>query len=216
MQDLLDNVSYAGKPRELRTVRDSNQAAFVEDMRRDPRDPGNAILLAAYNAAHPDRGEVMLTRGLGQLVGEWKRQDALMPERDKLTGRLRGITATDTLLLRIFRDGRFHHLWAHSHCISGYTCCNEYSTMADGTLSTEGTKLVLEAASGNEMFKAPCNPQANLFGKIKQTRMVLDWSLRRDARTGGLTLCIVNKPFSASWEQQPAGGDQLFCYAKQP
>ena len=37
-----------------------------------------------------DRGEVMRARGLGQLVGEWKRQDAILPTRERYTGRLQG------------------------------------------------------------------------------------------------------------------------------
>jgi hypothetical protein len=211
IQIVLDDAKYVGHDDDLRAVRDSNQAAYVEEMRKDPRDPRNAVLLEAYNAAHPDRGEIMKARGWGQLVGEWKRQDAILPTRERYTGRLQGISATDSLILNIFSDGRFHHLWAHSNCGSGNTCCNEYSTTADGVVSVETTKLLLEATSGNELFKAPCTPQANLFQTLQQRRNVLSWSLRRDPATGSPQLCLEKRPFNPQWGQ-PSG---VVCYLKQ-
>lgn len=216
IQDFLGDLKYVGKDDDLRAARDSNQAAFVEGLRRDPRDPANAIFLTAYNAAHPDRGEVMQARGLGQLVGEWQTGGAILPARDRTTGRLQGIRASDSLVLNIFSDGRFHHLWAHSHCDSGdTTCCRESSTSADGAISVEGSKLVLEATSGNELFKAPCLPKANLFQPIQQRREVLDWSVRRDPGTGTPKLCLARQPFNPQWNQQPGKQPGAVCYLKQ-
>lgn len=215
IKTVLDDFKYAGKEEELRGVRESNQASYVEALRKDPRDPGNAILLAAYNAAHPDRGEIMLARGLGRMVGEWKTGGALLPTRDPLTGANRGITATDSLVLNIFSDGRFHHLWAHSHCDSGNTCCRQYSTTADGNLSVEGSKLVLHAASGNELFKDPCKPTSNLFQPLQQPHVVLEFSLRLDTATRATQLCLSDQPFNPAWNQRPGSQPKVVCYLKQ-
>lgn len=214
IQDFLEDLKYVGKDEALRATRDSNQAAFVEGLRRDPRDPANAIFLAAYNAAHPDRGEIMQARGLGLLVGEWKTSSAILPSRD-ITGRLQGIRATDSLMLNIFSDGRFHHLWAHSHCDSGDTCCRQSSTTADGAISVAGSKLVIEAGTGSELFKAPCLPKANLFQPLQQRREVLDWSVRRDPGTGTPQLCLASQPFNPQWNRPAGQQPRAVCYLKQ-
>jgi hypothetical protein len=58
--------------KDVKLPRESNQAAFVEEMRRNSQDPDDAIVLAAYDAAHPDRGEVIRARGSGRLAGNWQ------------------------------------------------------------------------------------------------------------------------------------------------
>ena len=75
----------------------------------------------------------------------------------------------------------------------------------------ETTKLVLEATSGNELFKAPCTPNANLFQTLQQRRNVLSWSLRRDPAAGSPQLCLEKRPFNPEWGQ-PSG---VVCYLKQ-
>lgn len=213
IKNLLDNIKFAGKENDLRAVRETNQGAFVQDMRDKPHDTGNDVMLGAYNRAHPDRGEVMQARGMGQLVGKWETGGAIMPTRDPITHMMRGITATDSWVLNIFSDGRFHHMWAHSHCTSGTVCCNQYGTTADGNISKDGNRIVLEAVSGNEMFRAPCMPKGNLFQPIQAKRQEVEWSLKRDPNSGAQMLCLAQKPFPPSFEKAEEKA-QSICYTK--
>ena len=211
IDSVTEDLKYLGNDDSLRAARESNEAGFVEGLRKDSRDPEAAVLLAAYDAAHPDRAPVMQARGMGRLVGEWKTQGAILPNRDPNTGRLRGISATDSQLLNIYSDGRFHYLWSHSHCDSGNTCCRQYGSSADGTLSANGPKLVLESTSGHEMSKNPCLASANMFQATAPHREAFDWSLDSDPRTRTPRLCLSGQPFNPQWN----GPSHAVCYLKQ-
>lgn len=202
IKTVLDDLKFVGKEDALRAARESNQATAVEELRRDSQDPNNAIVLAAYNAAHPDRGEIMQARGLGALVGTWHTGGSILPRRSYAYGPLIGIRATVSIILNIFSDGRFHYSWVHSHCASAESCCHHSGSAADGALSVENSKLVLEAASGFERYNDECSPERNVSQPIQQQREVFAWSLRNDPNTGMPEICLERQPFNPSWAEK--------------
>src|SRR5258705_6757488 len=64
MQNIFTNLKYAELPQdELRVFRESNQTTVVENMRRSSDAPEEAVLIEAYDRAHPDRQGATRARG---------------------------------------------------------------------------------------------------------------------------------------------------------
>lgn len=206
----LSDLKVYGKAAELKAARDSNQGQFVQNLRDNPEKPQDAILLRAYEAAHPDRRDVMHARGLGELVGKWERGDAMTAGRNPITHRTEGISFTEALVLNIYSDGRFRHLWSHSHCSNG-ACCRQYGTTANGTISVEGSTLILAAETGQMLAKDACLPSGNLAKSLEPVRETFRWSLQTDPATHKARLCLSGKPFQFSKDEEK----QEVCYLKQ-
>ena len=206
----LNDLKLYGKDAELRSVRASNQEAYVDRMRRDRDDPLNAVLLAAFDAEHPERRDVMTARGLGDLVGKWERGDALSAQRNPITGMQLGASFSDVIMLSIFSDGRFQHSWSHFHCDSG-RCCSDIGTIAAGTVDVGGSNLTLASDSGQLFSKNQCIAAANKSEPMPPRKETFTYSLRTDARTQKPLLCLSGHPFQFV-EKQPS---QPLCYTKQ-
>jgi len=204
------DIKLYGHESDIVANRLANISAYVEGLRKMTNDPGAVELVKIYDAAHPERRDFMRAHGMGELVGVWKRQDAMVPSRDASTGRYIGISFTDTLILHIFADGRFKHFWSHSHCQQSNTCCRQYATDTNGTVSTSGATLTLKADSGTQLFKDACNAATNTSGPMTLQNVSLQWSIRNNA--GKSQLCLSTQPFDP-WRQGP---DKAVCYDRQP
>lgn len=207
----LDDLNYYGKAAELQAVRASNLESYVENMRKKPNEPLNAVLLEAFDAAHPEHRDIMRARGLGSLVGKWERGDGMAPQRNPVTGQPSGVSFTDALVLSIFSDGRFQHLWEHSHCTAG-RCCHQYGTSVAGEVVVQGSTLTLKADPGKIYSHDPCIPANNFFKPLPPTPESFQWTLRMDPNSNAPALCLSDKPFQVEKKGKP----QPFCYLKQP
>jgi hypothetical protein len=210
VQYTLSDLKLYGKEGDVKALKPLNQEPYVDRMRNEPDDPLNQVLLQAFDAAHPDRKDVMHERGLSNLLGKWERGDAMTPPRNPVTGRVAGVSFTDALVLNIFTDGHFQHLWSHSHCSNG-TCCREYGTAASGTVAVQGSKLVLNAASGNLFSKDACLPAGNTSQPMPPKTQNFDYSVHMDKGRNVPVLCLSDRPFQFDDKQPP----QPFCYTKQ-
>jgi hypothetical protein len=203
IESSLGNLKYAGQRDELAALRTSSQLVIVEAMRRDPNDPVSAVLIEAYDAAHPDRKAATRARGAADLIGIWKREDGLMAE--KYPGRSpSGVSYTDSATLEISADGRFKHIKVHNHCSGSGGCCRMDGATEHGTISLEGTKLAFDVQSGSEMVRDGCAPGLASQSAIKPRKESFVWSIRKDSsRNNALALC---------WNTGP---DSAVCYWKQ-
>ena len=204
----LEDVNLYGKTAQLEAVRQKNLESFVENLRAK-KAPEDAILLAVFEAAHPDYKDVMHASGHGDLVGTWTRGDAMAPQRNPYTGALQGISFAESAILKIFSDGRFQYAWVHRHCPNGTICCRETSTMVHGGVSVEGQNLVLNAESGILMNHDPCVPKMNMNQPLQAKRESVGWSLKHDANTNAPVLCLTGEPF-----QVPGLQPRAVCFSE--
>jgi hypothetical protein len=211
IQFTLNDLKLYGKESDIKVIQAQNEEQYVDKMRADPNEPLNAVLLEAYNAAHPDRKPVMQARGLGDLVGKWERGDGMAPQLNPITHQPMGISFTDALVLNIFTDGHFKHLWSHSHCTGG-ACCTQIGTGADGTVDAEGSKLTLKAESGTIFSRSACVAGMNKAEAMKPVTQTFEYSVHMDKSKNVPVLCLSDRPFQLDTKQGP----QPFCYIKQP
>jgi hypothetical protein len=209
IKDALEDLKLYDQPAQLEKLRAVNQDSFVENLRAK-KDAQGTILLAAFEAAHPDKKDIMRPRGYGDLVGIWSRGDAMPMRSNPITGRLEGISFSESSIIRIFSDGRFQHAWLHRHCGNGDRCCNEYSTAIQGGLAIEGQNFVLSGESGKLDYKNPCIPATNTTKALGPQRETVGWSLKHDPSNNALVLCLTEEPFQLSEQAQ----HHAVCYAK--
>jgi Spy/CpxP family protein refolding chaperone len=211
IQQTLGDLKYYGQQAQIDSTRSANQANFVENLRAHPKDEECITLLEAFEAAHPDRKDVMSSRGYGDLIGTWSRGDALPSQRNPLTGRLEGISFSESSVLKIFSDGRFQHAWLHHHCPDGDRCCTEYATTMQGGISVEGQTLVLSGQSGDLVYKNPCAPNTSTTKSLGPQRETVGWSLKHDRGENAPLLCLEEEPFPLPGQTQ----HNAVCYTKQ-
>lgn len=210
VKNTLEDIALVGKEAELKPARQKLQGEYVEKLRRET-DEESRVLLEAWEAAHPARKDLMTARGLGHLVGQWRFERALTPSRNTFTGQPDGVSFTDSLILDIYSDFRFHHLWANSHCSGGVTCCKAYGTEVRGTFTIEGSTLVLNAdPAGDFLYEDACARETNKSGKLEQTRESFRWSVEKDPTTKKPMLCLSQRPFQFA----RAEGEKTICYRK--
>lgn len=200
IQETLSNLKFAGRQDELTSLRDSSQQVFVESLRRDSGDEVAQALIEAYDVAHPGRQQATRPRGFADLLGVWKRDDALLADRTP-GGTPVGVSYTDSGTLEIQANGRYKLVKAHNHC-SG-NCCTLTGSTEYGMVSVEGTKLLFHVQSGSEMVKDGCNPSLNHQGTIKPHQESGSWTIRSNPNNNAQTLC---------WS---TSSDAAVCYEKQ-
>lgn len=211
IHDTLEDLKFYGEKSEIAASRVANQSAFVAGLRKQPNDPAARQLLEIYDTTHPERKNLMQTRGLDNLVGEWKRVDALLAARGP-NNTYYGSTSTDTLILNIFPDGHFKHHWSHSHCHGQSECCGNYGTDVNGEISAQGSNLVLRANSGTALMRNACTPSTNFFKSMNPEPASLAWSVSRpDA--GRTRLCLSDRPFGFNFDHKAPA--EVVCYEKQ-
>jgi hypothetical protein len=210
IRSTLEDLKLFGSEAKIRQLILTGQQEFVDRMRDQPDEALNRILLEAFDAAHPDRKDVMRARGLGNLVGKWENGDAMAAQRNPVTGQVFGISFTDAQVLNIFSDGRFEHLWAHTHC-DGAACCNQYGTSAKGTVDVQRSKLILAAQSGAIFSKSGCVSGMNKTQATPPKSESFDYSLKMDPARHTPMLCLSGRPFQLNAKQESVH----FCYLKQ-
>ena len=210
VQHTLTDVALVGQEAELKPARQKLQAKYVDDLRRET-DEESRVLLEAWEAAHPARKDVMSSRGLGHLIGQWRYEQALTPSSNPITGRPEGVSFTDSLVLDLYSDLHFHHLWARSHCSNGVLCCKEYGTDVNGTVSIEGSNMTFTVQSGDMVYEDACAPGTNKTGKLETERESIRWSVQKDPASGEPRLCLSQRPFQFA----RAEGEKTVCYRKQ-
>ncbi len=201
-----------GKESEILSARQANQSAVVEQARKKPNDPEIRVILEIYDAAHPERKDFMRTHGMGDLVGEWKRVDALLASRVGTTHTYVGQSMTDTLILNIFSDGHFKHQWSHSQCRGLSECCQMYGTNVDGGVSAQGSNVVLRASSGAALMKDACTPSLNFFKSMNPDPANLVWSVTQP-NANSTRLCFSDRPFGFNFDHKAPA--EPVCYEKQ-
>jgi hypothetical protein len=202
MQNILTNLKYAELSQdELRVFREANQAIVVESMRRSSDAPEEAVLLEAYDRAHPDRRDATRARGFNDLVGTWSRKDALGASTNPYNGGVTGVSYTDSGTIEISANGGFKLIRQHTHCGSG--CCRLDGSQEYGAVSIEGSMLVLQTKGGTKLVEDDCNPSLNQRVLVVPHRESFKWSIRPNPNNNANTLC---------WNTGP---DTAICYEKQ-
>ena len=199
----LENLKYYDSPDQLNELRTSSQATIVEGLRRDAAetgDPVSGVLVEAFDITHPGRGDETRVRTFADLVGTWKRQDALGARVDPNSGRAVGVSYTDSGALEITQKGAFTMVKVHNHC-SG-TCCRMDGSEEKGTVSLVAGKMVFQTVSGSKLTEDPC-VGAKQRSAIKAHRESVSWSIRPNPNNNATTLCLNTGPDTAE------------CYEKQ-
>jgi hypothetical protein len=210
VKNTLSDDNLYGQHDKIADIRRVGQSTYVDKLDKPPILAGALDLKKFYYRAHPDRKNVLESRGLGDLVGTWKRGDALTPDRNPVTNGLSGVSMTDSLTLNIYPDGHFRHQWSHTHCDNGNLCCDTFATDVSGSIAGDKKKLVLNGTAGNELVREPCMPKMNHFGPIKPHEETFQWSISRNS-DNQTVLCLSSPPFHP-WDKKPEAG---VCYVKQ-
>jgi len=188
---LLESLKLYGKPDELRKIRDSNRQGVIDALRADTGSPDSVVIVEAYDAAHPEsKGSVEGSR-IASLVGTWKRVDYLSANKNRYTGRLEGVSYTDTRTLEVLPEGAFKYSWVHGHCdYTSGACCHQQASFRNGTIALEGTNLVLNMAPGNDLYKDDCNHSLDKNSPTKAAKVSYPWTFSRDPnQNNALFLC---------------------------
>jgi hypothetical protein len=202
----LDTLKLYGKPDELKRIRDSNQQGVIDALRADKDSPDSVVLVEAYDAAHPDRKNQAGANDIARIVGTWKRVDFLNADRNPTTGRLQGVSFTDSRVLEISSDGNFKYLWTHNHCNngSGYgsrSCCHQTASHREGTVSIEGVNLVFQMAPGLDLYKDECDHSQDKQSRTEAARV--SYPAQTGPSNGKVYLC---------WDEP---GQKKICLEKQ-
>jgi hypothetical protein len=201
MEGILGNLKYADlSADELRAFRDSNQSTIVENMRRDSDNPEELVLIAAYDAAHPDRHSATRAKVFNDLVGTWSRDDALLARRDPYSGAVTGVSYTDSGTIEIAANGSFKLVQQHTHCGSG--CCRLDGEQEAGSVSIAGSMLVFEIRGGSTLVQDDCSHR-NQRVAVAPHRESYKWSIRSNPNNNATMLC---------WN---TSADKAVCYEKQ-
>jgi hypothetical protein len=198
----LDNLKYYDSPGQLDELKGSSQAAIVEGLRRDvanTSDPVSAVLIEAFDRAHPSMRAATRTRTFEDLVGTWKRQDALGSRVDS-SGRVSGVSFTDSSTIEIDPNGSFALVNVHNHCSGG--CCRLDGSEEFGSVSLVSGNLVFQTNKGSKLIEDGCLG-AKQRTLIKAHRSVLSWSVRTNPNNNAPTLCL------------SSGTEESKCYDKQ-
>ena len=202
MQNIFTNLKYADLPQdELRVFREANQATVVENMRRSSDAQEEAVLIEAYDRAHPDRQGAKRAMGFNDLVGVWSRTDALGATTNPYNGGVTGVSYTDTVTIEISADGAFKLIKQHTHCGSG--CCRLDGAQEYGTVLIEGSMLVFQTKGGKKLVEDDCSPRLNQRVSVPPRRESFKWSIRPNPNSNATALC---------WNTGP---DTAICYEKQ-
>jgi hypothetical protein len=202
MQNIFTNLKYADLPQdELRVFREANQATIVESMRRSSDAQEEAVLIEAYDRAHPDRQGATRARGFNDIVGIWSRQDVLGATANAYNGGVTGVSYTDTGTIEISADGAFKLIRQHTHCGSG--CCRLDGAQEYGTVLIEGSMLVFQTKGGKKLVEDDCSPRLNQRVSVAPRRESFKWSIRPNPNNNATALC---------WNTGP---DTAICYEKQ-
>jgi hypothetical protein len=163
-----------------------DRLAVAESARRNgPRDLVLAALVAAYDQAHPDRIAATRAKGFADLVGMWKRGDALAPQRNPFTGAPAGVSFSEAESLQFGADHRFIRALYHEHCGgTGVRCCTTYRLGWQGTADVEGGQLALHISAGLELMSDSCRPGWVQREEVKPRVERLDWSMSPDRKRG--------------------------------
>lgn len=183
------------------------QTALVEGMRRNEgRNPVLSSLVQAFDAAHPDRVAATRAQGFSDLVGTWKKLDAVAPNLSPVTGLPMGPAFQDGGTLTFASDGKFDLTHTHNHCDNnpGRNCCRLEGETWHGTASVKNGELVFQIASGQKLHQDSCNPGMSSQSKIGSRLERATWQIRANPSQN-------NKP-ALCWH---AAGDVSGCYTRQ-
>jgi len=203
IQESLSNAAYADKPDEVEELRNTSQAAFIEAYRRDiavSNDPVYIVLVEAFDKAHADKREATRAKSFNDLIGTWRKSDALLARRDSYSGAAVGVSFTDSATLEIFASGAFHLVKAHNNCSSG--CCRMDGAEEFGKISIVAGAFVYWLEKGSSLIDDAC------LGKKQRTvakphKETFKWIVRPNPNNGAATLCLTND------------AKEVQCYEKQ-
>jgi len=198
----LENLKYYDSQDELIELRTSSQSAIVEALRRDVADTGDpvsVVLVEAFDIAHPSMRSATRVRSFADLVGTWKRQDALGARLGPNGGAV-GVSYTDSGALEITAKGAFTVVKVHNHC-SG-SCCRMDGSEEKGTVSLVSGKMVFQTLNGSKLIEDACLG-AKQRSSIRAHRETVGWSIRPNPNNNATTLCL------------NMGPDKAECYEKQ-
>ena len=202
IEAILRNLKYTEQSTDdLRAFRESSQSAIVESMRRNTDAVEERVLIEAFDNTHPDRRVSTRARGFNDLVGTWKKQDALGASVDPNNGAARGVSFTDSGTLEITSNGAYKLVKVHNHCEGG--CCRLDGSEEYGTVSLEAKELQFNIARGSKLVKDDCNSRLNERVLIKPHLEHFPWSVRLNPNNNATTLCL------------NTGEDTAECYEKQ-
>jgi hypothetical protein len=196
------NLKYYDSPEQIEEMKSSSQASIVEGLRRDvanTSDPVSAVLVEAFDRAHPNLRNTTRMMSFADLVGTWKRSDALGSRVDP-TGRVSGVSFTDSGTIQIQQNGSFAFVKVHNHCSSG--CCRLDGSEEFGTVSIISSNLVFQTTRGSKLTEDGCL-KANQRTQTKPHREAFAWAVRTNPNTSAPTLCLTS-----------AAGESS-CYDKQ-
>jgi len=199
----LDNLKYFDSPDEITELKASSQAVIVEGFRRDAAetaDPVSVVLIEAFDGAHPGMRGVTRAHTFVDLVGIWKRQDALGARVDPNNGSAVGVSYTDSGTLEINSQGTFTLVKVHNHCSGG--CCRLDGSEESGTVAIVSGQLIFQTNKGSKLIEDAC-VGAKQRTAIKPHRESMGWSIRPNINSGATSLCLNIEPGKAE------------CYEKQ-
>jgi hypothetical protein len=199
----LDNLKYFDSPDEIAELKASSQAVIVEGFRRDAADTGDpvsGVLVEAFDNAHPGMRGATRAHTFSDLVGTWKRQDALGARIDPNNGSALGVSYTDSGTLEITPRGSFNLVKVHNHCSGG--CCRLEGSEESGTVTLASGQLDFQTNKGSKLIDDAC-VGAKQRSAIKPHSESMGWSIRPNINNGVTSLCLNTEPGKAE------------CYEKQ-
>ena len=187
IQHVTDDVAYYDKKEEQASLRATSQLVIVEALRRQTKDSVAIVLVAAFDATHPDRKQATQAKGFKDLVGIWRQSDGVLAEKTP-GGQQMGVSYTKSNTLQISADGRFKLVKINT-TYSG-SCRRLDVTTETGKVSADGALLVFDVQSGTDIVQDVCTPSVNQRKKLSPRKERFPWSIRPNANNNNaLTLC---------------------------
>src|SRR5436190_1945841 len=186
-----DNLKYYDSPEQIQELKSSSQASFVEGLRRDvanTSDRVSAVLVEAFDRAHPNMRNATRMMSFGDLVGTWKRSDALGARVDP-AGHVSGVSFTDSGTIEIQQNGSFGFVKVHNHCSGG--CCRLDGSEEFGSVSLVSGNLVFQTTRGSKLTEDGCL-NAKQRTQTKPHRETFAWSVRTNPNSNAPTLCLTS------------------------
>jgi len=146
------------------------------------------VLVEAFDRAHPNMRDATRMMSFGDLVGIWRRSDALGARVDP-TGRVSGVSFTDSGTMEIKQDGSFALVKVHNHCSGG--CCRLDGSEEFGSVSLVSGNLVFQTNRGSKLTEDGCLG-AKQRTQTRPHRETFAWSVRNNPNSSAPTLCLTS------------------------
>lgn len=188
----------------LREAQSQFQNALVGELKKNPGEGYNPLLISVYNKAHTDDKIESQSETLGsvnstsvdlfsgntpsQLIGKWQAGSTSSTSyTNSVTGASTNGGGTQ-VMYTFFPDGRFEY--ANLYSLTSYSCTTQTMLYTIGHYEVTGSVLKMVTEDGKFTSQDNCNRQYNYEKPAKLETESFNWRVERDEY--GTKICLQN------------------------